>query len=181
MPTKFLVRRVYYFRDKYVVFTRNCKFAHLIQCNMQYIPCNSALLTQGTLFLTPKKHFHRPETSRNCVNRDISQYHDKIRLFGLKIFVWVRTFMWRPFAHSCNFSHPALNRTLRTRIPCQTLFAQWQWFSESLVSFLGSAGGAKSLGLATTSHNFFHSLNTFCWQTTPVLNEHTPRIILQKM
>ena len=101
-------------------------------------------------------------------------------MLGFKIFVWVKTFRWRPFAHSRNFFHPALNRTLRTWIPCQILFAQWQWFSESLVSFLGSAGGAKSLGLATTSHNFFHSLNTFFWQTTPVLNEHTPRMILQK-
>ena len=101
-------------------------------------------------------------------------------MFGLKDFVWVQTFWWRPFAHLRNFCQPALNRTLRTWIPCQILFAQWQWFSESLVSFLGSAGEAKSLGLATTSHNFFHSLNTFCWQTTPVLNEHTPRMILHK-
>ena len=101
-------------------------------------------------------------------------------MFGLKIFVWVQTFWWRPFAHSRNFCHPALTRILRTWITCQTLFAQWQWFSESLVNFLGRAGGAKSLGLATTSHNFFHSLNTFCWQTTPVLNEHTPRMILYK-
>ena len=31
------------------------KFANSTQCNMQYIPCNSALLAQETLFFTPKK------------------------------------------------------------------------------------------------------------------------------
>ena len=36
--------RIYNFHDKCVVFARNFKFANLIQYNMQYIPCNSALL-----------------------------------------------------------------------------------------------------------------------------------------
>ena len=31
---------------KYVVFARNFKFTNLSQYNMQYIPCNSALLAQ---------------------------------------------------------------------------------------------------------------------------------------
>ena len=35
---------VYYLRDICVIFARNCKFAYFTQYNMQYIPCNSALL-----------------------------------------------------------------------------------------------------------------------------------------
>ena len=46
--------RICYFCDKYVVFARNCKFANLIQYNMQYVPCYSELLAQETLFLTQK-------------------------------------------------------------------------------------------------------------------------------
>ena len=46
--------RTYNFRDKCVVFVGNRKFANLTQLNMQYIPCNSALLAQETLFLTQK-------------------------------------------------------------------------------------------------------------------------------
>ena len=57
MAIKVFVRRVFaIFGDKCVVFARNCKFANLIQYDMQYTPCNSALLAQKTLFLTPKKH-----------------------------------------------------------------------------------------------------------------------------
>ena len=48
----FCQARVYYFRDKCVVFARNCKFANLTQYDMQYMPCNSAFLAQETLFLT---------------------------------------------------------------------------------------------------------------------------------
>ena len=33
-----------YFCDNFVMFALNCKFADLIQYNMQYIPCDSALL-----------------------------------------------------------------------------------------------------------------------------------------
>ena len=36
---------------------RKCKFANSTQYNMQYIQCNSALLSQETLFLTQKRHF----------------------------------------------------------------------------------------------------------------------------
>ena len=46
--------RIYNFCVKCVVFARNHKFAKLTQWNMQYIPCNSALLAQETLFLTQK-------------------------------------------------------------------------------------------------------------------------------
>ena len=49
--------RIYNFWVKCVVFARNHKFAKLTQWNMQYIPCNSALLAQETLFLTQKGTF----------------------------------------------------------------------------------------------------------------------------
>ena len=44
---------IYNFRDKCVVFARNIKFSNLTQENMQYIPCNSALLAQALIL--PKK------------------------------------------------------------------------------------------------------------------------------
>ena len=50
--TNFRQTRIYHFRDKCVVFVPNCKFANLNQYNMQYIPCNSALLAKEALFLT---------------------------------------------------------------------------------------------------------------------------------
>ena len=39
---------------KMAVCVRYCQIANLIQYDMQYIPCNSALLAQKTLFLTQK-------------------------------------------------------------------------------------------------------------------------------
>ena len=61
--------RTYNFRDKCVVFVGNRKFANLTQLNMQYIPCNSALLAQETLFLTqtPKSHFIPQKISKKCI------------------------------------------------------------------------------------------------------------------
>ena len=51
MATKGLRQaHICYFRDKCVVFARNCKCENLIQCDVQYTPCNSALLAQETLF-----------------------------------------------------------------------------------------------------------------------------------
>ena len=44
LPTKNFV--------KCVVFARNCNFVHLIQCNMEDIPCNNTLLAQETLLLS---------------------------------------------------------------------------------------------------------------------------------
>ena len=38
----------------FVVFARNRKFANSTQSNMQYLPYNSALIAQETLFLTQK-------------------------------------------------------------------------------------------------------------------------------
>ena len=49
--------RNYNFCVKCFVFARNRKFAKLNQWNMLYIPCNSALLAQETLFLTQKGTF----------------------------------------------------------------------------------------------------------------------------
>ena len=48
--------RICYFHDRCAILARNCKFANLIQYNMQYVPCNSALFTQETLF-DQKEHF----------------------------------------------------------------------------------------------------------------------------
>ena len=53
----FCQARIYYFRDKCVVFARNPKFANSAQYNMQYVQCNSALLAQETLSLTQKGTF----------------------------------------------------------------------------------------------------------------------------
>ena len=49
--------RICYFRHKCIVFAHNCKFANLTQYDVQYIPCNSALLAQETLFSTRKSTF----------------------------------------------------------------------------------------------------------------------------
>ena len=54
-----------YFRDKCVVLH---VITNLIQYNMQYMPCYSAILVQETLFLTHKS----PRSSKKCVNRDKS-------------------------------------------------------------------------------------------------------------
>ena len=69
--------RIYNFCSKCVVFARNRKFAKLTQWNMQYIPCNSALLAQETLFLTQKGTFFCPKVSKKCVNRDKSYFATK--------------------------------------------------------------------------------------------------------
>ena len=55
--------RIYNFRVKCVIFARNRKFAKLTQWNMQYTPCNSALLAQETLFFTQKDIFFARATS----------------------------------------------------------------------------------------------------------------------
>ena len=43
--------------DNCVIFARNCKFANSFHCNMQYIPCNSALPAKATQFFTQKALF----------------------------------------------------------------------------------------------------------------------------
>ena len=52
--------RIYYFCDKCIVFARNCKFAHLTQYNMQYIPCIVHFLHKNRCFW-PKKAPFLPE------------------------------------------------------------------------------------------------------------------------
>ena len=58
--------RIYNFCVKCVVFARNRKFAKLTQWNMQYIPCNSALLAQETLFLTQKGTFFAQRSPKSA-------------------------------------------------------------------------------------------------------------------
>ena len=58
--------RTYNFRDKCVVFVGNRKFANLTQLNMQYIPCNSALLAQETLFLTKRGTFFAQRSPKSA-------------------------------------------------------------------------------------------------------------------
>ena len=58
--------RIYNFHVKCVGFARNRKFAKLTQWNMQYIPCNSALLTQETLFLTQKGTFFAQRSPKSA-------------------------------------------------------------------------------------------------------------------
>ena len=71
---------------------------------MQYIPCNSALFAQETLFLTQKALF-LSEDFKKCVNCNKSYYRHKIAY--VKIFVRIQTFGRRPFMPSHNFCHPA--------------------------------------------------------------------------
>ena len=67
--------RIYNFRDKCVVFARNLKFSNLTQYNMQYIPCNSALLflPKKALFL-PKDLQKKMRKSRQILIRDKIAY-----------------------------------------------------------------------------------------------------------
>ena len=58
--------RIYNFRHKCVVFARNRKFANLTQWNMQYIPCDSALLVQETLFFTQKDTFFAQRSPKSA-------------------------------------------------------------------------------------------------------------------
>ena len=69
MATKIFVKRIF------TIFTT---IANFTQYNMQYVPCNSSLLAQETLFLTKKNHFFWQKISKKCVNPDKSKYCDKI-------------------------------------------------------------------------------------------------------
>ena len=57
------------FRDKCVVFACTFKFANLIQYDMQYIPCNNALLAIEALLLLIKNTFFYTKSSKKCANR----------------------------------------------------------------------------------------------------------------
>ena len=58
--------QIFVFCDKCVAFAHNYKFANLTHNNMQYIPCNSALLAQETLFLTQKGTFFAQRSSKSA-------------------------------------------------------------------------------------------------------------------
>ena len=74
-----------YFRNKCAVLR---VIANLIQYNMQYITSNSALLSQETLFLTPKKYFFCPKSSTKM--RKLRQIFISLQnILGLKFFVQV--------------------------------------------------------------------------------------------
>ena len=64
---------------KMAVCVRYCQIANLIHYDMQYIPCNSALLAQKTLFLTQKgtflpKDLQKVSKSRQILIRDKIAY-----------------------------------------------------------------------------------------------------------
>ena len=73
---------------------------------MQYIPCNSALLAQETLFLTQKGTFLPKDLQKVRKSRQIL-IRDKIAMSGLKIFIRVQTFRRGPPVALRNFCHPA--------------------------------------------------------------------------
>ena len=95
-----------YFRNKCVIFARNCKFANLIQYNMQYILCNNALLAQETLLLSKESTF-MPKGSNKCVNCDKSNHRDKIAYVSAQ-----------NFRLSQNFSAKALRAFAQLLPPC---------------------------------------------------------------
>ena len=70
--------RIYSFRDKCVVFARNLKFSNLTQSNMQYIPCNSALLAQEALFLPKKALFMAKDLQKKVRISRLILIRDKI-------------------------------------------------------------------------------------------------------
>ena len=72
---------------------------------MQYIPCNTALLAQETLFLTQKDTF-LPKDHQKL--RKLRQILIRDKMFGLKIFVRIQTFRRGLPVPPQNFCHPAL-------------------------------------------------------------------------
>ena len=63
---------IYNLRKKCVVFARNCKFAYLTQCNMQYISYISALFCpKGTVIDTQKNTFFPKDLKNVCKSRQI--------------------------------------------------------------------------------------------------------------
>ena len=103
-PQTFRQAHICYFRDKFLVFARNCKLANLTQYNLQYPPCNAAFLVQETLFLTQTNTFLPKDFQKVRKSRQI--LISPQNMLGLKIFVGVQTFRRRPFLPSHNFCHP---------------------------------------------------------------------------
>ena len=84
---------LFFFCNKCIVFVRYCQIANLIQYDMQYIPCNSALLAQETLFLTQNGTFFAQRSPKcglivaNLNSRQISvcsglKFSSEFKLFG---------------------------------------------------------------------------------------------------
>ena len=70
---------------------------------MQYIPCNSTLLAQETLFLTQKGTFLPKDLQKV---RKLRQILIRDKMFGLKIFVRIQTFRRGLPVPPQNFCHP---------------------------------------------------------------------------
>ena len=87
---------IYFFRDRVVVFARNCIFANLTQYDMQYLPCRSAFLAQDTLFLTQKALF-------------LPKDFQKVRKSRQILILRQSSVLRRPFLPSHNFCHPAIS------------------------------------------------------------------------
>ena len=65
------------FRDKCVVFACNFKFANLIQYDMQYIPCNNALLAQETLLLSQRSTLCEGASCLRKTSATLNDIHTK--------------------------------------------------------------------------------------------------------
>ena len=58
-------------------FARNCKFANLIQYDMQYIPCNNALLVQETLLLSQRSTLCEGASCLRKTSATLNDIHTK--------------------------------------------------------------------------------------------------------
>ena len=65
------------FLDKCVVFACNFKFANLIQYDMQYIPCNNALLVQETLLLSQRSTLCEGASCLRKTSATLNDIHTK--------------------------------------------------------------------------------------------------------
>ena len=65
------------FRDKCIVFACNFKFANLIQYDMQYIPCNNALLVQETLLLSQRSTLCEGASCLRKTSATLNDIHTK--------------------------------------------------------------------------------------------------------
>ena len=83
------------------------------------------------IFFYLKKHFFCPPTSKKCINRDKSWYHDKQRMtmLGHRISGRVQTFRRSPFVPSHNFCHPEIwmdLSSLRHQVAPSSVFIQFR-------------------------------------------------------
>ena len=95
--------RNYNFCNKCVVFTHHCKSAKLTHYDMQLYHVIVRFLPNKHCF-GPKMALFLPNISKKCINRDKSQYRDRMATACVQ----VQTFLRRPFVPSHNFYHPAI-------------------------------------------------------------------------